>query len=128
MKSMQDIDRHPFIFFLTPLLKIISYILSNPKLALILFQVVIATLNNLLLLLILKKMKIRDSVAALFTLIYALSFSTLLFVSFPEIYLYSSCIGLLLTLCILPRSAPQHTHRNLYHIPFVRFGFRRQPD
>ena len=101
MNTLTDLDRHPFVFVMTPILRLLSFITQEPKLAFLLFQAAIATLNNFLLFKILRKININFSTSVLFTLIYAFSFSTLLFVSFPEIYLYSPLIGLILVYYIL---------------------------
>ncbi len=105
-KIQIGLDRHPFVFILFPFLKALNLIICDTRLTLLSFQAAIAVLNNILLFTILKRLSIRRSTSAFFTLIYAFSFSTLFFVSFPEIYLYSSCIGLLLTYCILSDRSP----------------------
>lgn len=124
MNSTVDIDRHPFIFALTPILKMISYLVWPKNFALILFQAIVATLSNVLLFWIMKKINIRHSTAIFFTLIYAFSFSTLFFVLFPEIYLYSSCVGLLLTYfvcCYHPCGGTQVVNEELFFVFIVAF-------
>lgn len=103
-KGSISLDRHPFTFIVAFVLKTISFFIPSPKLVLLFCQAVVATFNNIILFVILRRIKIRLSSSVFFTMIYAFSFSTLFFVSFPEVYLYSSCIGLLLTYFILPDS------------------------
>lgn len=119
MNSLRDIDRHPFIFILTPFLKLITILLNNPKLALILFQAFIATINNIILFLILKKIIIRNSTVIFFTLIYAFSYSTLLFVSIPEFYLYSACVNLMLTWFVFCYNSNEQCTLNKYFPPLL---------
>ena len=102
-----DLDRHPLILFLTPLVKAINYIIQNEILTLLLLQSVLASFNVFLLYNLLKKLNVKKYTSLLFSLIYTFSFSTLLFTAYIECYIYSSFFGLLLTNYIVSHKGKQ---------------------
>jgi len=116
MRDLTNLDRHPFVFWLLPFLKAIQFLGHiGEKEAVLLLQALVGSLNNILLLSILKKINVKPFMALLFMLIYAFSFSTLLFVSFPEIYVYSALIGLIFLYTILVMTENKR-EANLWHL------------
>ena len=102
MKDLTNLDRHPFAFLILPVLKVIEFLFGvGERGAVLLAQAMVGAFNNILLFLILKKIKIKPVISVLFTLIYGFGFSTLVFVSFPEIYVYSSLIGLMFLYAVI---------------------------
>lgn len=108
MDTLQGIDRSPFIFVLTPIVKLLNLFIPNKMFCILFLQSIVATINNFILYIILDKINVKKITIIFFVLIYALSFSTLLFTFFPEKYIYSSFLGLLLTYIIMSFDGEQN--------------------
>lgn len=82
---------HPlFLMIAQPVYRLLRGVINHTMTAIVVEEALLATITNCSLYSLFKKKKLNTQNAFLLTMIYAFSFSTMLFVSIPETYVFSS--------------------------------------